>query len=310
MKVLVLGAGGQVGRELCRHSWPEDTRLVAIDHAGLDITSREVVFAVITDIRPDIVVNAAAYTAVDRAESEPEAAWAANCIGPGNIAAACRKSGISLIHISTDYVFDGTQSGAYREGDPVNPLGVYGASKEAGERAVRRALREHIILRTAWVYSKHRHNFVKTMLRLAGEHQVLRVVRDQIGSPTSAADIADAIVQIAQCIANGNTAWGTYHFTGAGAVTWHGFAEAIFDSASRWRGPPPRVESITTADYPTPAQRPSNSVLDCSRINAAFGMQPRPWRAALAEVIEELMTVAQDPDRLPPRSSHPLAGEG
>src|SRR3954453_9780915 len=309
MKVLVLGAGGQVGRELCRYSWPEDTRLVAIDHAGLDITSREAVFAVITDIRPDIVVNAAAYTAVDRAESEPEAAWAANCIGPGNIAAACRKSGISLIHISTDYVFDGTKSGAYREDDPVNPLGVYGASKEAGECAVRAVLSEHIILRTAWVYSEHGHNFVKTMLHLARERPVLRVVRDQIGSPTSAADIAGAITQLAQCITNGNAAWGTYHFAGAGAVTWHGFAEAIFDLASCWRGPPPRVESITTADYPTPARRPGNSVLDCSRINAAFGMQPRPWRAALAEVIEELMAVAQDPDRLPPRSSLPLAGE-
>ena len=141
MKVLVLGAAGQVGRELCRHSWPEDARLVPIDRLGLDITRRETVFAIITDIRPDIVVNTAAYTAVDRAESEPDTAWAANCVGPGNIAAACRKSGIPLIHISTDYVFDGTKSGAYREDDPVNPLGVYGASKEAGERAVRAVLK-------------------------------------------------------------------------------------------------------------------------------------------------------------------------
>ena len=143
------------------------------------------------------------------------------------------------------------------------------------------ALREHVILRTAWVYSAHGHNFVKTMLRLAGERPVLRVVADQIGSPTSAADIAGAIARIAQCVTNGNAAWGTYHFAGAGAVTWHGFAEAIFDLASRWRGPPPRVEAITTADYPTPARRPANSVLDCSRIGAAFGIEPRPWRAAL-----------------------------
>jgi dTDP-4-dehydrorhamnose reductase len=288
MKVLVLGAAGQVGRELRRYPWPANARLTALDRLGLDITSREAVFATIADERPDIVVNAAAYTAVDRAESEPDAAWAANCAGPGNIVAACRESGIPLIHISTDYVFDGTKSGAYREDDPVNPLGVYGKSKEGGERAVREVLREHIILRTAWVYSAHGNNFVKTMLRLARERPVLRVVADQIGSPTSAADLAGAIALIAQRVRNGNAAWGTYHFTGTGAVTWHDFAEAIFDLTSRWQGPPPRVEAITTADYPTPARRPSNSVLDCSHIAAAFGIEPRPWRAALAEVIEEL----------------------
>ena len=189
-----------------------DTRLVAIDRLGLDITRRETVFAIIADVRPDIVVNTAAYTAVDRAESEPDAAWAANCAGPGNIAAACRKSGIPLIHISTDYVFDGTKSGAYREDDPVNPLGVYGASKEAGERAVRAALREHIILRTAWVYSAHGHNFVKTMLRLARERPVLRVVADQTGSPTSAADIAGAITLIAQCVSKRQCGLGNLPF--------------------------------------------------------------------------------------------------
>jgi dTDP-4-dehydrorhamnose reductase len=288
MKVLVLGAGGQVGHELCRHSWPTDTTLVALARDGLDITRREAVFTTIAGERPDVVVNAAAYTAVDRAESERDAAWAANCAGPGHIAAACRDAGIPLIHISTDYVFDGTRSGPYREDDPVNPLGVYGASKEGGERAVREALREHVILRTAWIYSAHGHNFVRTMLRLAGQRPVLRVVADQTGSPTSAADLADAIARIAQRVANGNAAWGTYHFTGAGAVTWHGFAEAIFDLARGWHGPPPRVEAITTADYPTPARRPANSVLDCSRIAAAFAIEPRRWRAALAEVIKEL----------------------
>jgi dTDP-4-dehydrorhamnose reductase len=292
MKVLVLGAGGQVGRELSRHPWSADTRLIALERSGLDITRRETVSAAITSERPDIVINAAAYTAVDRAESEPDAAWAANCTGPGNIAAACRDAGVPLIHISTDYVFDGTRIGPYREDDPVNPLGVYGTSKEAGERAVREALREHVILRTAWVYSAHGHNFVKTMLRLAADRPVLRVVADQTGSPTGAADIAGAIVRIARQITDGNAAWGTYHFTGAGAVTWHGFAETIFDLASRWRGPPPRVEAITTADYPTPARRPANSVLDCLRITAAFGIEPRPWRTALAEVIEELYAAA------------------
>lgn len=302
MKVLVLGAAGQIGRELRRYRWPADTRVAAFDRLGLDIARREAVFATIAGERPDLVVNAAAYTAVDRAESERDAAWAANCAGPGHIAAACRDAGIPLIHISTDYVFDGTKLGPYREDDPVNPLGVYGASKEAGERAVREALREHVILRTAWVYSAHGDNFVKTMLRLAaglqpaglsrGEHPALRVVADRTGSPTGAADIAGAIALLARCAANGNARWGTYHFAGAGTATWHGFAEAIFDLASGWRGPPPRVEAITTADYPTPARRPANSVLDCSRIGAAFGIKPRPWRAALAEVIAELGAAA------------------
>src|SRR5439155_17347627 len=189
---------------------------------------------------------------------------------------------------STDYVFDGKKHGPYREDDPVNPLGVYGRSKEAGDRAIREALAEHVILRTAWVYSAHGHNFVKTMLRLAGERPVLRVVADQTGSPTSAADIATAIVTVVRRVAAGRRQRGTYHFTGAGAVTWHGFAEAIFEMAAPWRGPPPRVEPIATADYPTPARRPANSVLDCRRIGEAFGVVPRPWREALAEVIREL----------------------
>jgi dTDP-4-dehydrorhamnose reductase len=288
MRVLVLGAGGQVGSELRLHSWPANTKLIAFDRSGLDITRRDAVSAAIAGQHPDIVVNTAAYTAVDRAESEPAAAWAVNCIGAGNIATACREAGVPLIHVSTDYVFDGTQTSPYQETDPVNPLGVYGASKEAGERAIRETLREYIILRTAWVYSSHGHNFVKTMLRLAAEQPILRVVADQTGSPTSAADLAGAIARIAQHIARGDGVWGTYHFAGAGAVTWHGFAEAIFDLAARWRGPPPRVEAITTADYPTPARRPANSVLDCSRIAATFAIKPRPWRAALADVIEEL----------------------
>jgi dTDP-4-dehydrorhamnose reductase len=288
MKLLVLGAGGQVGRELCRRQWPAGYRLAAFDRGDVDIIREESIATAMHRERPDIVVNAAAYTAVDRAESEPDAAWAVNCSGPALLAAACRGAAIPLIHISTDYVFDGSKPGPYREDDPVNPLGVYGRSKEAGDRALRGALAERVILRTAWVYSAHGHNFVKTMLRLAGERPVLRVVADQIGSPTSAADIAAAIATVVQRIAAGQGQWGTFNFTGAGAVTWHGFAETIFDLAEPWRGPAPRVEAITTTDYPTPARRPANSVLDCSRIGEAFGITPRPWRAALAEVIQEL----------------------
>jgi dTDP-4-dehydrorhamnose reductase len=288
MKLLVLGAGGQVGHELSRRTWPVGYTVVALDRAGLDITAREAVFAAVAREHPDVVVNAAAHTAVDRAENEPEAAWAANCIGPVNLAAACRVAAIPLIHLSTDYVFDGTKPGPYREDDPVAPLGVYGNSKEAGERAVREIAPQHVILRTAWVYAAQGRNFAKTMLRLAGERPVLRVVADQIGSPTSAVDIAAAIAVIIAALAAGNRSWGTYHFAGGGAVSWHGFAEAIFELAAPWRGPAPKVEAITTADYPTPATRPANSVLGCTRIGEAFGIVPRPWRDQIADVIREL----------------------
>jgi len=192
-------------------------------------------------------------------------------------------------------VFDGCKQGPYREDDAVNPLGVYGRSKEAGDRAVREGLPEHVIVRTAWVYSAQGHNFVRTMLRLAADRPVLRVVADQIGSPTSAADAAAAIATIVRRLAAGDRNWGTYNFAGAGAVSWHGFAEAIFELASPWRGAAPKVEAITTAEYPTPAQRPANSVLDCRLIREVFGIEPRPWREALAEVIRELYGPASSP---------------
>src|SRR5258708_31333128 len=240
MKLLVLGAGGQVGHELCRLAWPADYRVAAFARAEIDITRQEAVAAGVNRERPDIVINAAAYTAVDRAESEPGAAWAGNCAGPGYLAAACHTAGIPLIHISTDYVFDGSKKGPYREDDPVKPLGVYGHSKEAGDRAVREALAEHVILRTAWVYSAHGHNFVKTMLRVAAERPVLRVVSDQIGSPTSAADIAGAIAAIVRRLAAGDRPWGTYHFSGGGAGTLRGLAPAILAHAAAGARAPPR----------------------------------------------------------------------
>jgi len=295
MKLLVLGAGGQVGHELSRLAWPAGYRVSAFGRAEIDITRQEAVAAAVDRERPDIVINAAAYTAVDRAESEHDAAWAGNCAGPRCVAVTCRSAGIPLIHISTDYVFVGSKKGTYREDDPVNPIGVYGHCKEAGDRAVREALVEHVILRTAWVYSAHGHNFLKTLLRVAAERPLLRVVADQIGSPTSAVDIAAAIAVIVQRLTAGDRAWGTYHFAGGGAVSWHGFAEAIFELAAPWRGAPPKVEAITTAEYPTPARRPANSVLDCSRIREAFGVVPRPWREALAEVIGELYESASPP---------------
>ena len=295
MKLLVLGASGQVGTELRRARLPAGITLVARDLPGLDISDRETVSAGVRRMRPDLIINAAAYTAVDRAESEAAAAFAANAAGPGHIAAACREAGIPLIHISTDYVYDGAKAGPYVEDDPVNPLGVYGRSKAAGDQAVRDALAEHVILRTAWVYSAHGNNFVKTMLRLAAERPALRVVADQRGSPTAAADIAAALVAIAAQIRAGEPHWGVFHFTGQGETTWHGFAEAIVALAAPHTGKRPPVEAITTADYPTPARRPANSVLDCGKIAAAYDIVARRWQAALAEVVAELFDKSREP---------------
>jgi dTDP-4-dehydrorhamnose reductase len=290
MKILVFGAGGQVGREVCRATWPSRYRLLPFERRTIDITESASVSETVRRERPGLVINLAAYTAVDRAESEPEAAWAVNCAGAAHLAAACHESGAPLVHLSTDYVFNGRKIDAYREEDAVDPLGVYGRSKEAGERAVRAALEQHLILRTAWVFGASGINFVKTMLRLAGERPVLRVVADQRGCPTAAADIAAALIVIAGYIERGEAGWGTYHFAGDAAISWHGFAEAIFELAVPQLAPRPQLEPIATEQYLTPAHRPINSVLDCRRIGRTFGVPPSPWRVGLAAVIQELIT--------------------
>jgi dTDP-4-dehydrorhamnose reductase len=290
--VAVCGAGGQTGFEVQRAAWPPGWRLAALDRSALDITRGDMVMATLADLQPQLVINLAAYTAVDRAESETERAWAANCAGPGHLADSCARLGIPLIHLSTDYVFDGNKPEPYREDDPVNPLGVYGASKEAGERQVRERLPRHLILRTSWVYGVHGGNFVKTMLRLGGERDELRVVADQRGCPTAAAEIAAMLVGLSQRAVAGDADWGTYHFAGSGTVSWHGFAEAIFDLAAPRTGRRPRVAAIRTDEYPTAAKRPLNSVLDCSRIEARFGIVRKPWREALAPVVAEWLDLA------------------
>jgi len=290
MKILVFGAGGQIGREVCRAAWPPRYAILPLDRNAVDIANSAAVSAVLDRETPDLAINLAAYTAVDRAESEPEAAWAANCAGAAHIAAACDERARPLIHLSTDYVFDGRKTGPYREEDAVGPLGVYGRSKEAGERAVRAAVARHVILRTAWVFGEYGANFVKTMLRLAAERPVLRVVADQRGCPTAAADIAAALMVIAEHIERGEAKWGTYHFVGADATSWHGFAEAIFDLAAPQLAARPQVEPITTDQYPTLVRRPMNSVLDCQKIERAFGISPPPWQTALATVIPELLS--------------------
>jgi dTDP-4-dehydrorhamnose reductase len=294
MKILVFGASGQIGREVCRAAWPPRYAILPLDRKAVDITKSTAVSAMLARETPDLVINLAAYTAVDRAESEPEVAWAANCAGAAHIAGACDESATPLVHLSTDYVFDGRKTGPYREEDAVGPLGVYGRSKEAGERAVRAAVARHMILRTAWVFGAYGANFVKTMLRLAAERPVLRVVADQRGCPTAAADIAAALMVIAGHIERGEAKWGTYHFVGAGAASWHSFAQAIFDQAAPQLAACPQVEPITTEQYPTPARRPMNSVLDCRKIEEVFGIPSPPWRTALATVIRELL------DRTPP----------
>jgi dTDP-4-dehydrorhamnose reductase len=294
MKILVFGASGQIGREVCRAAWPPRYAILPLDRKAVDITKSAAVSAMLARETPDLVINLAAYTAVDRAESEPEVAWAANCAGAAHIAGACDESATPLVHLSTDYVFDGRKTGPYREEDAVGPLGVYGRSKEAGERAVRAAVARHMILRTAWVFGAYGANFVKTMLRLAAERPVLRVVADQRGCPTAAADIAAALMVIAGHIERGEAKWGTYHFVGAGAASWHSFAQAIFDQAAPQLAACPQVEPITTEQYPTPARRPMNSVLDCRKIEEVFGISSPPWRTALATVIRELL------DRTPP----------
>ena len=294
MKILVFGASGQIGREVYRAAWPPRYAILPLDRKAVDITKSAAVSAMLARETPDLVINLAAYTAVDRAESEPGVAWAANCAGAAHIAGACDESATPLVHLSTDYVFDGRKTGPYREEDAVGPLGVYGRSKEAGERAVRAAVARHMILRTAWVFGAYGANFVKTMLRLAAERPVLRVVADQRGCPTAAADIAAALMVIAAHIERGEAKWGTYHFVGAGATSWHSFAQAIFDQAAPQLAACPQVEPITTEQYPTPARRPMNSVLDCRKIEEVFGISSPPWRTALATVIRELL------DRTPP----------
>lgn len=290
MKLLVTGAGGQLATELVRQAG--DCQIVALTQTEFDITDAVAVFRVVEKVAPDAVVNAAAYTAVDCAESEVEIAFAANRDGPAHLAAACAAYAIPLLHVSTDYVFDGSKAGVYTEEDPPGPgsLGVYGQSKAAGEAAVRDVLPEHIILRTSWVFSAHGNNFVKTILRLAGERDELRVVADQYGCPTAARDLAAAILTMFPLVAAHGGRWGTYHFCQPEVTTWHGFTEAIVDQA-RTTGLQVRVQNIvpiTTADYPTPARRPANSVLDCTKLTSVFGIQPRPWRVSLQEVIQEL----------------------
>ena len=289
MKVLLVGSRGQLGWELLNA-----TKECGLDCEGLDtpqfeLTDKEAVERAVGREEFSLVVNAAAYTAVDKAESERAQAFAVNAEGPRYLALACAKNNIPLIHISTDYVFDGSKKTPYTESDPISPMGAYGESKAAGEASVRDNLDKHIILRTSWLYSTHGNNFVKTILRLASEREELRVVADQYGCPTYAADLAGAILHISEQIRSAwAIPWGNYHYCGKGVTTWHGFAEKICELAKESRPlQVKRVSAIATEEYPTPARRPPYSALDCSKIERVFGIRTRPWQDSLAEMMSK-----------------------
>ena len=289
--IVVIGSAGQVGSELMDGAFPRALSLYGCDRGGCDITDLASVEALVATHRPRVIVNAAAYTAVDKAESEAEAAFAINRDGPANLARVAARHGAVLLHISTDYVFDGTKNGPYVESDPVRPLGIYGRSKEAGEAMIRATLEAHVILRTAWVFGRHGHNFVKTMLRLGAERSELRVVADQLGCPTPARAIALSLAAIsARILADpGNASYGTFHYVGAPPVTWHGFAEAIFAVVARHGRPRPTVLASATSDYPTPARRPANSVLSTAALEARYAIGAADWRAELERVVEAVL---------------------
>ncbi|MPZ57859.1 MAG: dTDP-4-dehydrorhamnose reductase [Rhizobiales bacterium] len=291
--ILVFGGNGQLGQELAGAAATRDIPLKALARSAADITDPGAIERAFDDVRPSVVVNAAAYTKVDLSEKEVMEAERGNILGPGIVAEACAASGIPLVHMSTDYVFDGQKAEPYVEDDPIAPLGVYGRTKAEGEERVRGALPHHVILRTAWVYGEFGHNFLKTMVRLAQERDELRVVADQRGSPTSTRDLASAILRIAPRLAAGDAVWGTYHFAGSGVTTWHGFAERIVAAQAPLTGRRPRVIPIMTADYPTPARRPANSTFACDRFACVFGFRGRPWSEQTDEIATAVVNAQQ-----------------
>lgn len=292
--ILVTGAGGQLGTELQRCVWPDGYDIVAVGRDRLDLTDVGAIATLVASRPWAAIINGAAYTAVDRAESDIVTAWTVNAMAPAAFGAACSEARIPLVQISTDYVFAGDKQGAWEVNDPVAPLGVYGASKLGGELAVRTSGARHAIVRTAWVVSAHGHNFVRTMLRLAESRDSLSVVDDQHGSPTSAADLANALMTVAlKLIDDEGSPSGTFHFSNAGAVSWAGFATEIFRQSAARGGPVADIVPIPGRDYPTPAARPANSRLSHNAIRTAYGISPRTWQAALGEILDELIGVTK-----------------
>ncbi|HZW70843.1 MAG TPA: dTDP-4-dehydrorhamnose reductase [Hanamia sp.] len=276
MKLLITGGNGQVAWEIIRFAVAQNYVVLAPPHQELDITNTQQVNTAIAQFKPQFVINTAAYTQVDKAETEIDRAYAVNRDGAGILACACKETQIPLLHLSTDYVFDGKQKKPYHENDPVAPLNVYGLSKWEGEEAVRKHCPQHIILRVSSVFGVHGHNFVKIILRLAKEKDSLRIVADQITCPTPAAAIAQTVLKIISA-----PQWGTYHYCGDEVVSWYDFARAIVHK---------EIMPITTAEYPTPARRPAYSVLDCHKLLTTFGIEQPSWRQELREVLDVLST--------------------
>lgn len=296
MKLLVTGAHGQLAESLVERGAARGDDVIALGRPELDVTDPVSLTHALGHYRPDVVVNAAAYTAVDKAESEEDEAFRVNGAGAGHVARATAMAAIPLIHISTDYVFDGAKATPYVESDPCLPICAYGRSKLAGEEAVRAAAPRHIVLRTAWVHSPFGHNFTKTMLRLAASRPEIAVVDDQIGTPTYAPHLADAILRIATALPRSEAGpWGTYHAAGAGAVSWCGLAREIFAVARRRGGPFASVRAIPTSDYPTPARRPQNSRLDTAKLFSVFGIALPPWQQGVEEGVERLLDALATP---------------
>lgn len=292
MKVLVTGGTGQVAKSLVSVGATSGARVIAVGRPSLDITVPESILDAINTNCPDVIVNAAAYTAVDRAESEPKLAHLVNAVGAENVSRAAQEAGVPIIHISTDYVFDGDKEDAYIETDATNPVSVYGRTKLEGEAAVAAANPRHVILRTAWVHSPFGDNFVRTMLRLAETRHTIGVVDDQTGSPTYAPHLAEAILTVAGLLAERNAddiCWGIYHATGTGETTWCGLAREVFTLSSSLGGPSAHVNQIATSAYPTPARRPANSRLVGDKLRRTFGVALPHWQDGAAACVSQLV---------------------
>lgn len=296
MRIAVTGRKGQVVSSLLEKAQARGGfEIVAIGRPELDLARPESVLPALEAVRPDLIVSAAAYTAVDQAGDEPELAFAVNAKGAGAVSAAAARLGAPMIHLSTDYVFDGFKEAPYTEQDAPAPQNVYGASKLAGERAVAAADPQHVILRTAWVYSPFGGNFVRTMLRLAADRETVSVVADQWGNPTSAHDIAEAILHMKEALVDGTAAPGLYHVAGSGATNWADFAREIFAVSRKYGGPYAEVRDIATKDYPTKARRPANSQLATDKLAQVFGWKAPEWRKSMEAVVLRLLDSAARP---------------
>ena len=292
--ILVTGASGQLGHALVQRLAARRAMFNAVQRPVFDFEQPATIEACFAQAKPSLVINAAAYTAVDKAQSEPEAARAGNHTGPLALARLCEAADIPLLHVSTDYVFDGDKGAPYVESDTTAPTGVYGETKRDGEEAILATSAKAIILRTAWVYSDYGKNFAKTMIAAGRKMPLLRVVADQCGTPTAAGDLADALLAIADQM--NVTGWrdayrGVFHATNAGETTWYGFAQAIFEEAAKQGYHPPQVQPITTAEWPTPTRRPPDSRLDCTKLKQVFGVELPPWRESLAVLAPTLVEI-------------------